>query len=134
MSKFILRNVWLVVLLAACAPHARNSSSRTNENHDPNTPDRIVASDFNDVDTTLLVQNEWLAEQKPLPLTELPRTEDGAFVLAPGYYETDFKSYCLQPGSPNPSARDAYFQSPLRGYRRDIVETILRNSQKEAYL
>jgi hypothetical protein len=66
---------------------------------------------------------------KPTSLTDLPRTQDGDFILAPGYYEAEFKSYCLQPGTPDPSPRDAYLPSPLSGYRKDIVETVLYNSR-----
>jgi hypothetical protein len=58
----------------------------------------------------------------------LPRSQDGEVILSPGYYETEFKSYCLQPGTPGPSASDAYLQAPLSGTRKDIVETVLRNS------
>lgn len=64
----------------------------------------------------------------------LPRTEEGAFVLSPGYYEADFKSYCLQPGTQSPSGHDAYFLARLNGSRKDIIETILRKSQKETHL
>lgn len=62
-------------------------------------------------------------------LTELDRTPDGSFVLAPGLYEAEFKSFCLQPGTPDPSAHDAYLQAPMSGYRKDIVETILYQSR-----
>jgi len=61
---------------------------------------------------------------------ELPQTEDGEIVLSEGFYEAEFKSYCLQPGTPSPSDRDAYRQGPLTANRKDIVETILRNSLK----
>ena len=61
---------------------------------------------------------------------DLPQTEDGEIVLSDGFYEADFKSYCLQPGTPSPSGNDAYRQGPLTGYRKDIIETVLRNSLK----
>jgi hypothetical protein len=63
-----------------------------------------------------------------MSLLELPQSQDGEIILSEGFYEADFKSYCLQPGTPDPSARDAYLQAPLGGYRKDIVETVLRNS------
>ena len=31
------------------------------------------------------------SDQKPQPLTDLPQTQDGGFVLKPGFYETDFR-------------------------------------------
>ncbi len=61
-------------------------------------------------------------------LMELPQTQDGGSVLAPGYYETEFKTYCLQPGTPDPRPGDAYLQGPVTGKRKEIVESILINS------
>lgn len=69
-----------------------------------------------------------LSKTSKLSLTVLPQSQDGDFILAEGFYEADFRSYCLQPGTPDPSPHDAYLQAPLSGYRKDVVETVLRNS------
>ena len=69
------------------------------------------------------------ANLHPQPLTNLPQSESGGFVLQPGLYETEFKTYCLQPGTPDPRQGDAYLQMPISGYRKDIVQSILVNSQ-----
>jgi hypothetical protein len=39
------------------------------------------------------------ANQQPLALLDLPQSQDGEIILSEGYYEADFKSYCLQPGT-----------------------------------
>jgi hypothetical protein len=70
-----------------------------------------------------------ISDQNPISLMELPQTQDGGFVLAPGFYEAEFKTYCLQPGTPDPSQGDAYLQSPITGYRKEIVETVLLHSK-----
>jgi hypothetical protein len=92
-------------------------SSSRNTNQNKSTPNMTVA------------EVNLPSDLKPLPLTDLPRTQDGGFVLAPGFYETEFKTYCLQPGTPDPTPRDAYLQGPISGYRKEIVETILYNSR-----
>jgi hypothetical protein len=61
-------------------------------------------------------------------LLDLPVTDRGEIILSEGYYEAEFKSYCLQPGTPDPTDRDAYLQMPLAGPRKEILETALRNS------
>jgi hypothetical protein len=86
------------------------------------------------VDTTEFLQQDSLADKSPVSLMELPRTEDGGFVLLPGLYEADFKTYCLQPGTPGPSAKDVYFQTPLEGARKELIQTILLNSRKQSGL
>lgn len=72
-----------------------------------------------------------------LPITEIPRslhdlaaTPEGGFVLAPGFYEAEFKTYCLEPGTPAPSSGDAYLQGALTGYRKDIVQSVLLKSRE----
>ena len=60
---------------------------------------------------------------------DLPQSQDGGFVLAPGFYEAEFKTYCLQPGTPDPSQGDAYLQGAVTGYRKDIIESVLVNSR-----
>lgn len=110
---------WLLILLAACSPASKSSQQPT-----------VAAAD-----TAVAIHSfDFLATQKPQSLLYLPESQDGDIILANGFYEADFKSYCLQPGTPDPSARDAYMMGPLSGSRRDIVETILRNSLKKPHL
>jgi hypothetical protein len=116
MSTSLLKSIFFVMLLAACTATSRNSKQ---------------AVDSYPTDTA---QPAITNINAPLPLTDLPRTQDGGFVLQPGFYETEFKTYCLQPGTPDPSPRDAYLQSPMTGYRKEIVETVLFNSRKKSQL
>jgi len=113
MSKNLLTYAWFLILLSSCVSTSRNSH-----------PD-------NNAVNTNVAELDLSADRKPVSLTDLPRTEDGGFVLAPGYYEAEFKTYCLQPGTPDPSPRDAYLQAPLSGYRKDIVETVLYKSRSK---
>ncbi len=133
MSKFLLRNIWFVILIISCSPSSRKGVSRSNNSNSINSPESATIG-LGVNDTTNNFIEHFLAGKKPLSLMELPQSQDGGFVLSPGYYEADFKSYCLQPGTPDPSARDAYLQAPLTGYRKDIIESILRNSQEKTYL
>lgn len=118
MSATLLKSLSFVILLAACTATSRNSKQAVDNN--------IVA----DETTQPAISNE----QTPLPLTDLPQTQYGGFVLKPGFYEAEFKTYCLQPGTPDPSPRDAYLQSAVTGYRKEIVEDILVNSRMKTDL
>jgi hypothetical protein len=73
-------------------------------------------------------------DEKPLSLMDLPQTQDGGFILRPGFYEAEFKTYCLQPGTPDPRQGDAYLHAPLSGYRKEILETVLLNSNSKPYI
>jgi hypothetical protein len=113
--KTSLLSLLLVAGLAACTS-SRNSSQ---------SPEQPALS--SDVPADIQLPSD----QKPQPLTDLPQTQDGGFVLKPGFYETDFKTYCLEPGTPDPHQGDAYLQGPITGYRRDIVESVLLNSRAQ---
>ena len=114
MSTSLLKSLFLAVILSACATASRNSRQ----------------ADTNDeVDIENSIQPIIGADQKPQSLMNLPQSQDGGFVLAPGFYEAEFKTYCLQPGTPDPSQGDAYLQGPVTGHRKDIIESVLINSR-----
>ena len=113
MTKNLLITACFVILLTSCASTLQTSIQNNNGVN------------------TNAAQVDLHSESKPIPLTDLLRTEDGGFVLTQGYYETEFKTYCLQPGTPGPSSRDAYLEAPMSGYRKEIVETVLYNSRSK---
>ena len=119
MSISLLKNLFFVILLSACASSRENSKQ-------PVPKDTI--------DTYNSGQPEFAPDKKPQSLMDLPQTQYGGFVLAPGFYEAEFKTYCLQPGTPDPSQGDAYLQGPVTGYRKDIIESVLLNSREKPEL
>jgi len=121
MKLSLLKNLLFFIFLTGCATASRNGNNNPAIIEQPASPENINKIARIDPDT--LLQNI-----KPLSLLDLPQSQHGEIILSEGFYEADFKSYCLQPGTPDPSARDAYLQAPLGGYRKDIVETVLRNS------
>jgi hypothetical protein len=116
MTRAILSNLCVVILFASCASSSRNSKQNV---------------ETFPVDTSSKDQPVIAADRKPQSLMELPETQYGGFVLAPGFYEAEFKTYCLQPGTPDPRPGDAYLQGPVTGYRREIVESVLLNSREK---
>ena len=124
MPVTLLKHVWLLLFVTACASVSQDHISSNRKQlqvEKPGTSPGFL------IDTMLI-------NGQPLPLTDLPQTEEGQSVLAEGYYEGTYKSYCLQPGTPDPSDRDAYLQMPLQTNRKDIVETVLRNSLQQQQL
>ena len=114
MTTPILRNLLFVLFLTACSS-SKNSTQSTANNNTSNSE--------------ILSEPVIAADQQPQSLNDLPQTQYGGYVLKPGFYETDFKTYCLQPGTPDPRQGDAYLQGPITGYRSDIVQSILLNSR-----
>lgn len=112
MPASLLRSLFFVFLLSACSSSRHSTQSSTDNLLNEGAP----------------LQPLLAADQKPQSLMELPQTQDGGFILQPGFYEAEFKTYCLQPGTPDPRQGDAYLQGRVTGYRKEIVESVLRNS------
>lgn len=70
----------------------------------------------------------WAPRVRVQPLTNLPRTATGGFVLAGGYYQMTAQSYCLHAGTHGPGGGDGYLYAPVLGSRREVVTSILQNS------
>ncbi|MCR4396847.1 MAG: hypothetical protein NUW07_08980 [Candidatus Saccharicenans sp.] len=58
----------------------------------------------------------------------LPVTPEASIPLLPGFWEGQFQSYCLKPGTYAPGEGDGYVYAPLKGKQADIVSNILKNS------
>lgn len=112
MTTSLLKNLILLLALSACSS-SRNASK---------APEASPVKEET-------VQPEIAQDQQPQNLMDLPQTQYGGFVLKPGLYEAEFKTYCLQPGTPDPRQGDAYLQGTITGYRKEIVESVLLNSR-----
>lgn len=117
MSKNLLFPACLVLMLGACISSKKNTNREYRGEVNMNVADLKLPDNL-----------------RPDSLNNLPATQNGGFVLAPGFYEAEFKTFCLQPGTPDPSPRDAYLQSPITGYRGDIVQSVLLNSRRRSDL
>ena len=115
---------WIFIFLAACSTSSQNSASKR---IDPKNPrlDQVETNVVSQGDRTIV---DTAIYKTASALTDLPVSQNGEILLSEGFYETEFRSYCLQPGTPSPSDHDAYLQAPLNSYRKDIVESVLRNS------
>ena len=118
MLRPLLKVLPLIIVFSACSRSVHNSKRIEN-----NAAQNIIS------DQPIIA-----GDRKPQSLMDLPQSQDGGFVLAPGYYEAEFKSYCLQPGTPDPRQGDAYLQTSISGYRKEIVESVLLNSKTKPEL
>jgi hypothetical protein len=114
MKLSLLRSLFFISVLTACSSSRRSSESIQNT---------IVNA------TELQPQID--SSQAPLSLMDLPQTQFGGFIMKQGFYEAEFKTYCLQPGTPDPRQGDAYVQGPISGHRKDIIESVLINSRDQ---
>jgi len=112
MAPYLLKTSVIILALCACSSpkSSYQSSITTSVSHEEFEQPEIAGYDT------------------AASLMTLPQTQFGGFVLQPGLYEGEFKTYCLQPGTPDPRQGDAYIQGPMFGHRKEIIESILKNS------
>jgi len=87
-----------------------------------------ITTSFADVDTTGMLPPTFGKDSVFKPLTDLKRTEDGDFILEPGFYRLQVKSYCLHAGTHGPSSGYGYMYAPVEGPKADIVIAVVQNS------
>ena len=114
MTTSLFKHLLIVLAFCSCATTSQNNKQQENDNS-------LAFETY--------AQPAIKPEDSLQSLMGLPQTEYGGFVLKPGFYETEFKTYCLQPGTPDPRKGDAYYQGSVTGYRKEIVETVLLNSR-----
>lgn len=117
MKRSLLSSLLFIFLLVACSSPRKANQSIQNTNANKAE-----------------VQPQIDSGQAPQSLMDLPQTQFGGFVLKPGFYEAEFKTYCLQPGTPDPHNGDAYTQGSISGYRKDIIESVLLNSREQQHI
>ncbi len=61
----------------------------------------------------------------PRSLEELPRTNDGSFVLQPGAYSSALETFCLDVGAHAPDTDAAYVIAPLKGPQSAEIQSLL---------
>jgi hypothetical protein len=62
-------------------------------------------------------------------LFSLPRTNDGSFILQPGFYEASVESYYFDNQDNTLPRVGAYFPAPIKGRRAAIIASVLKQSE-----
>ena len=52
------------------------------------------------------------------------------YVLKPGFYTIELKSFCMHAGTYAPSKGDGYLYAPLKGQKKDMIDTLVKNWYK----
>lgn len=91
-----------------------------------------VTTSFADAQTEAPLLDAAFPESiRGFPLSEIPRDQQGRYLLAPGLYEMDAESYCIRAGTHGPATGDGYLYAPLQGPRAGVVQSILRRSREQ---
>lgn len=91
-----------------------------------------VTTSFTDAHAEVAFLDDAIPENaRAFPMTSMPRDAQGRYLLGPGLYELDAKSYCIKAGTHAPSQGDGYLYAPLLGPKAKVVKAILRRSAEK---
>ena len=88
-----------------------------------------ITTNFKDCDTKNIKGTDFAKGQNFTSLCSADFTTEG-YILKPGYYEIDVKSFCLKAGTYAPSKGDGYLYAPLKGPREEIIDALIKNWYK----
>ncbi|MCB4235300.1 hypothetical protein LDL59_09910 [Kaistella anthropi] len=103
-----------------------NATNLVGENVKNAVTEEAITTNFKDCDTQNIKSPEFASEKNFKTLCSADFTEKG-YVLTPGYYEIELKSFCLKAGTYAPSKGDGYLYAPLKGPKEELVSKLVKN-------
>lgn len=90
-----------------------------------------ITTNFKDCNKTDTKSADFARNEKFTSLCSADFLESSGFVLKPGYYTIELKSFCLKAGTYAPSKGDGYFYAPLKGPKKEIINSLVKNWYKK---
>lgn len=85
-----------------------------------------ITTNFKDCNRSDLKNSDFGKSEKLMNLCSSNFSKEG-YLLKPGYYTINLKSFCLKAGTYAPSKGDGYLYAPLKGNRKDIIDSLVKN-------
>ncbi|WP_332032697.1 hypothetical protein [Kaistella sp.] len=86
-----------------------------------------ITTNFKDCNTVDIKQPEFASGKNFVSLCRESFNKDTGYVLTPGYYKIQLKSFCLKAGTYAPSKGDGYLFAPLKGPKEEIINALVKN-------
>ena len=90
-----------------------------------------ITTNFKDCNKAEVKNSSFGKNEKFTSLCKSDFTETSGYVLKPGYYTIDLKSFCLKAGTYAPSKGDGYLYAPLKGPKKEIINSLVKNWYKK---
>ena len=86
-----------------------------------------ITTNFKDCNTVDIKQPEFASGKNFVSLCRESFNKDTGYILTPGYYQIQLKSFCLKAGTYAPSKGDGYLFAPLKGPKEEIINALVKN-------
>ena len=89
-----------------------------------------ITTNFKDCNKVDIKSADFGKNERYTSLCKSNFTESAGYTLKPGYYTIDLKSFCLKAGTYAPSKGDGYLYAPLKGPKKEIINSLVKNWYK----
>ena len=86
-----------------------------------------ITTNFKDCNKTDTKSADFAKNERFTNLCASTFSQTEGYVLKPGYYTLDLKSFCLKAGTYAPSKGDGYLYAPVKGPKKDIINALVKN-------
>lgn len=89
-----------------------------------------ITTNFKDCNKVDIKSPDFGKNEKYINLCTTPFSSSEGYLLTPGFYTLELKSFCLHAGTYAPSKGDGYLYAPLKGQKKDLVNSLIKNWYK----
>ena len=89
-----------------------------------------ITTNFKDCNKADIKSPDFGKNEKYINLCTVPFSPSEGYPLKPGFYTIELKSFCLHAGTYAPSKGDGYLYAPLKGQKKDLVNSLIKNWYK----
>lgn len=89
-----------------------------------------VSTNFKDCNKIDVKNADFGKNEKYTNLCNLAFSASEGYLLKPGFYTIELKSFCMHAGTYAPSKGDGYLYAPLKGQKKEIVNSLIKNWYK----
>ncbi|MDP2453101.1 MULTISPECIES: hypothetical protein [unclassified Kaistella] len=86
-----------------------------------------ITTNFKDCNKIDVKNADFGKNEKYTNLCNIPFSPSEGYLLKPGFYTIELKSFCLHAGTYAPSKGDGYLYGPLKGQKKDLVNSLIKN-------
>lgn len=92
-----------------------------------NITTEAITTNFKDCNKSDIKSVDFGKNEKYVNLCSGNFSQTEGYILKPGYYTIDLKSFCLKAGTYAPSKGDGYLYAPVKGPKKDIINSLVKN-------
>lgn len=86
-----------------------------------------ITTNFKDCNKVDVKNLDFGKNEKYINLCQDNFTQSQGYLLKPGFYTIDLKSFCLKAGTYAPSKGDGYLYAPVKGPKKEIINSLIKN-------